>query len=293
MPYGIGVESKADMLSEKDAIYLLHEALGKGINFFDTARMYGDSENIMGKAFEGRRAEVVLATKCRHFRIDGQLLPDDQLRLFIEKSVQESLNALRTDYLDVFMLHQADLEILDNPIVAEVFDDLRKKGIIRATGSSTYTIDETQRALETGNWDVIQLPFNLLDQRQASCFHRAYKKGVGVVVRSVLLKGLLSDKGKNLHIALADVENHIRNYEALMELNVEDLPTAATRFALSFDEVSSVLVGIDKLEYLYKALQIANGKYMSPERLKEAQKLAYPDPNFLNLPYWDRMGWLK
>ena len=66
VPYGIGVKSAADMLSVKEAINLLHTAIDSGINFFDTARMYGTSENIMGNAFKSRRSEVVIATKCRH-----------------------------------------------------------------------------------------------------------------------------------------------------------------------------------------------------------------------------------
>lgn len=293
MPYGIGVESKADMLPEADAVYLLHEALDKGINFFDTARLYGESEAIMGKAFSGKRKDIVLATKCRHFRQEGKLLPDNMLKNFIESSVQESLNALKTDYLDVFMLHQADVEILRNPVIADTFAGLKEKKVIRATGASTYSAEETELAMETGNWDIIQLPFNLMDQRHGQFFGKARENGVGLVIRSVLLKGLLSDRGKNLHPALAEVENHIAGYSTLIGNQFPDLPTLATQFALSFEEVSSVLVGIDKLEYLYKALATANGQYMDEKMLKKARELVYPDPAFLNLPHWDKMGWLK
>ncbi|CAG5002429.1 hypothetical protein DYBT9275_02889 [Dyadobacter sp. CECT 9275] len=293
MPYGIGVTGREDMLSEKDAIYLLHEAQEKGINFFDTARLYGESESIMGKAFEKRRDDVVIATKCNHFRKDGKLLPDKDLKPFIENSVQESLRALRTDYLDIFMLHQADTEILKNQVIAEAFSELKDKKVIRATGASTYAAAETELAVDTGSWDIIQLPFNLMDQRHSICFQQAGQKGVGLVIRSVLMKGLLSDRGRNLHPALTEVEKHIQGYYKLVGDQFPDLPTLATQFALSFENVSAVLVGIDKMEYLYKALATANGQYMSQEQLKEAEQLTYPDPAFLNLPHWDRMGWLK
>lgn len=293
MPYGIGVTGKDDMLSERDAIYLLHQAMESGVNFFDTARLYGESESIMGKAFGSRRAGVVLATKCNHFRKEGKLLPNHELKPFILNSLQESLKALRTDYLDVFMLHQADAEILQNPVIADVFSELKHKQIIRATGASTYLEAETGLAIGCGNWDVIQLPFNLMDQRQGVFFERASESGVGLVIRSVLMKGLLSDRGKNLHPALADVEAHIQGYHALTGNRFPDLPTLATRFALSFAEVSSVLVGIDKMEYLHQALATANGDYMDEAMLKRAGNLVYPDPAFLNLPHWDRMGWLK
>jgi 1-deoxyxylulose-5-phosphate synthase len=294
LPYGIGVDTRADMLSEAEAIALLHEAIEKGINFFDTARLYGESEAIMGKAFTGRRNDIVLATKCRHFRDkNGLLLSDDLLKKFIEDSLNESLSTLKTDYVDVFMLHQADKEILGNSVIVETFQELKEKGVIRATGASTYLASETAQAIETGNWDVIQLPFNLMDQRHSVCFDQAQKQGTGLVIRSVLMKGLLSDRGKNLHPALAEVEKHIVDYQELIDENFSDLPTLATRFALSFDSIASVLVGIDKTEYLNKAVATASGQYMSKQMLDKARKMAYPDPEFLNLPHWDKMGWLK
>lgn len=294
LPYGIGVESAADMLTESEAVHLLHAALDADINFFDTARMYGNSESIMGKAFIGRRDKVVLATKCRHFRDRNGAIPENSsLQHIIETSLQESLTALQTDYVDLFMLHQADLEILENETISQVFSDLKQSGVIRATGVSTYTPKETKKAIEKGLWDVIQLPFNLMDQRQEALFSAASLAGVGIVIRSVLMKGLLSDRGKNLHPALKEVEAHIAHYAKLLGEAAPDLPTLATKFALSFSDVSSILVGIDRLEYLHKCLQAANGHYLTEETKRRAQALAYPDPEFLNLPHWDKMGWLK
>lgn len=294
MPYGIGVKNKDDMLPENEAIRLLHEAIGSGINFFDTARMYGESETIMGKAFEGRRDQVVISTKCRHLMDQsGKLPPSGELETIIESSLEESLAALKTGFVDVFMLHQANETILNNEEIASTFIKLKEKGKIRATGVSTYTSAETQLALDKKIWDAIQLPFNLMDQRQKELFPQAAEQGVGLVIRSVLLKGLLSDRGKNLHPALADVENHISAYDVLLEGSDYDLPALAVKFVLSFPEVSAALVGIDRFEYLYQSLLAANGQYLDKKRMKTAENLAYPNPGFINLPYWDKMNWLK
>jgi aryl-alcohol dehydrogenase-like predicted oxidoreductase len=294
MPYGIGVESIHDMPTEQEAIHLLRKAFESGINFFDTARMYGTSENIIGKAFKNNRNRVVIATKCKHFKNSDEGLPCYQvLRSAIMQSLQESLDALQTNYVDVYMVHQADLEIIQSADVREIFTSLKEAGLIRATGVSTYTNEQTEKAIEMGGWDVIQVPFNLMDQRQSVLFSRAAVKGTGIVIRSVLLKGLLSDKGKNLHPALSEVENHLNKYSELTNKLSVNLSTLATTFALSFPEVSSILVGIDKLSYLHQSLEAANGKYLSPEILKHAEALAYPDPAFLDLPKWDREGWLK
>jgi len=294
MPYGIGVRSASDMLSEQQSIQLLHAAIDSGINFFDTARMYGNSETIMGNAFNDRRAQVVLSTKCRHLRDNqGNLPADYKLKEIIEKSLYESLDALQTNYVDVFMLHQADIGILENDQILSVFLELKKKGFCRAVGVSTYTPEETKKAIDVNVWDMIQVPFNLMDQRQEASFAAASEKGIGIIVRSVLLKGLLSDRGKGLHPALKKVEDHIHCYHELLEGSGCDLPSVATKFALSFPEVSSILVGIDRMEYLNKSLAVADGNYLDRTMLSRARALAYPDPEFLNLPYWDKMNWLR
>lgn len=293
IPYGIGVNSHADMLSRRDAITLLHEAVDKGINFFDTARLYGESESIMGEAFEGMRDKVVLATKCNHFKeADGSIPAYARLKSIIEGSLQESLETLRTDYVDVFMLHQADLGILENVDVIRIFKELKQTGKIRAIGSSTYTVEQTRISIEKG-WDVIQLPFNMMDQRQSINFELAEQAGTGIVVRSVLMKGVLSNKGRNLHAELSQVEAHIQKYRDLLSNDIPEISTLATKFALSFSGISSVLVGIDKSEYLDKAIQTVSGKLLTEEELTKARALAYPDPEFLDLPNWDRMGWLN
>lgn len=293
MPYGIGVKSKTDMLSESEAIRLLHSAADSGINFFDTARMYGESESIMGRAFKDKRDQVVICTKCRPFRGKLEKLPDaEELKMIIEKSLSESLTELQTEYIDVYMLHQSDIEIIKNETIVNKLLDLKEEGVIRAMGVSTYTVEETKKAIESGGWDVVQLPFNMMDQSHEINFSLAAEKDVGIMVRSVLFKGILSEKGRNLYSALKDVEAHVKIYKELLSESVLDLPTLAIKFALSFEQVSSVLVGIDRMEYLQKSLTAADGIYLDNSTLSRARELQYPDPKYLDLAKWDKMGWL-
>lgn len=293
MPYGIGVNSAADMLFENQAIKLLQTAFQNGINFFDTARAYGSSENLIGKVFKANRNEVIIATKCNHFLDNSGKIPKyEGLKTIIKASLQESLNALQTDYVDVFMLHQADLNLLKNEDVQAVFTELKSSGQIRATGVSTYTNQQTEAAVDASCWDVVQVPFNLMDQRQEELFDKTQQNGIGLVIRSVLLKGLLSEKGRNLHPALHKVEQHLQQYQPLMQQPNIDLSTLATQFALSFPQISTVLVGIDKFSYLEQALKAANGNYLNKATLQQAKSLAYPEPVFLDLPKWDKEGWL-
>ncbi|MDO6439399.1 aldo/keto reductase [Cyclobacterium sp. 1_MG-2023] len=291
LPYGPGVHSEKDMLQENEAIALLLQALDKGVNFFDTARMYGKSEELIGKAFRQRREEVVICTKCQHLKNTSGDLPDDKtLVQIIRSSLEESLVALRMDYVDVLMLHQADLSILKNEAVCRTFEDLKKEGLTKSIGASTYSVEESETAINSGLWEVIQLPFNLLDQRQAEIFDLGAEKGVGMVVRSVLMRGMLSERGKNLKPPLAAIEHHISQYASLAAEEGMTLPEYATRYVLDQDKVSSVLVGIDKPVYLEKALETADLPTLNQKLLAGA--IPFPEPEFINIPYWDRMGWL-
>lgn len=137
IPYGIGIETRNDMLPEKNSIDLLNEANNSGINFFDTPRSYGASDRIIGKAFKRRRKEIVLSTKSEQLQISGGKLPNRiELTKIIEDSLHQSLKALQTDYVDVFILHTSNIETLENDNIS--FSSLKKSGIARAIGVSTY-----------------------------------------------------------------------------------------------------------------------------------------------------------
>ena len=294
MPYGLSVKSPEEMITESDAIRLLHASLDAGINFYDTARLYGASETVMGKAFYDRRQKVLIASKSKYLRKPGGPIPVyAKLKDTVEGSLRESLTELKTDYLDLYMLHQADQEILENDDVQRVFSDLKQSGVIRATGVSTYTNAQTTMAIEAGIWDAIQVPFNLMDQRSESIFEQAEEAGVGLITRSVLFKGILTAQGKNLHPALKSVEDHVKEYDTLLGEKYLNLPTLATKFVLSFEAVSAVLIGMDRLEFLEHALESADGNYLNAKDLAKAKALCFPDPEFLNLPLWDKKGWLK
>lgn len=294
IPYGIGVESHADMLDQTEAIKLLRAAVDGGINFFDTARLYGQSEEIIGKAFKDIRDSIVICTKCTHLPTGNNPQPaNESLKKIIDSSLRESLSALQTDYIDVYMIHNPTLETLNNQKISEIFLGYKSKSQVRAVGVSTYTVEETRKAIQCGTWDVIQLAFNLMDQRQGNTFSLAKQRGVGIVVRSALLKGVLTNKGCNLHPELKAVQQHRQLYNELLSKDWPRLSDLAIKFALSQKEVSSVLIGIDRMEYLCDALTLANGRYLDQETLRKATELGYPEPDFLDLRRWDKMGWLR
>lgn len=295
LPYGIGVNSTNDMPNEQDSIALLQKALDTDINFFDTALAYGKSEEILGKAFRNERETAVICTKPAHFYDSflGQTLPPgNEIKSKLHDSLEQSLSRLKTDYIDIYMSHDGTEEVINNKTVIDFYQQKKQDGTIRATGVSVYTLEQSLAAINSGMWDVIQLQFNLMDQQQLQAIEFAEKKRVGIVVRSALFKGILTGRGSNLHPELKPVQYHREKYQPLICENIKTLSELATKFILSIKGVTSVLIGIDRPEYLQSALDVANGKYLDEKTLGRAKQLAYPDPEFLNLPMWDRKGWL-
>ncbi len=292
---GIDYGIDASKPSEKESVCLLNEAFGRGINFYDTARGYGNSEEIIGKAFSGKRGEVVICSKPDHLydSFEGQSLPaSSKIQCSLERSFEKSVKNLKTDFIDIYMSHDCTEEIIEHETVTSFFNNLKKKGAIRATGISVYTVEQARLAINSGNWDVIQVAFNLMDQRLGPAMELAKEKGVGIVVRSVLFKGILTPKGDRLVSSLAKIQEWRKKYEPVCEQVGWELSELATKFVLSLDSVSSVLVGIDKLEYLEKAVRCADNNYLNEKRLDEVRGLSFPEPDFIDLPGWSRKGWV-
>jgi aryl-alcohol dehydrogenase-like predicted oxidoreductase len=119
------------------------------------------------------------------------------------------LKALQTDYIDVYLAHSVDREILERNEVAEAFCKLKTKGYVRSIGVSTYGYDDTKFAIDDGRWNVIQLAFNLMDQSATQLFPLAKQQGIGIMVRSVLMRGILTDNAPLLtHEKLRRVNEH-------------------------------------------------------------------------------------
>ncbi len=292
LPYGLGVKDHSDVPPEDEAIQLLRTAVDHGINFFDTARLYGRSEDILGKAFANRRQDVVLATKCSHFTTPLNTLSADAIRRQVRESLETSLRTLQTDHVDLYMLHTGTIDVVSHPAVIAAFDECKQQGLTRAVGASTYTPEETQKTIEMDFWNVIQLPYHLIDQRQGEFFQQAKEKGIGIVVRSVLFRGLLTDRAKTLHPELKRLQDHREKYNPVLEEAGISLAELAMSFVLSQPEVSSVLVGIDRMEYLRTAVGRASRPYLGDDILARLKALAFPEPEWINLPAWDRKGWL-
>ncbi|MDQ3815567.1 MAG: aldo/keto reductase [Armatimonadota bacterium] len=194
MNFGWGAE-------EDDSIRIIHRALDAGINFLDTADVYGKgaSETIVGKALQGRRDGVFLATKVHGRMGDG---PNDtgNSRLHIMRGCEDSLRRLNTDTIDLYQIHRPQAGIpIDETLRA--LDDLIRQGKVRYIGTSTYAAWQLTESLWQSDklglhrFVCEQPPYNLLDRRiERELLPFAQTYGFGIIPWSPLAGGMLTGK---------------------------------------------------------------------------------------------------
>lgn len=285
--YGISVEDRPNRPTEAEAINLLHRALDLGINFIDTARAYGTSEEIIGKALRAHQERCIIATKCActlegHVPLEGKELAES-----IQKSVETSLGFLKLDSIDLLQLHNPSVEFVTLEEVLQVLEDLKQQGKIRYLGVSTYGEEAPLAAIRSGAYDTIQIPYSLLDQRMANrVLPAAHEADVGVIIRSALLKGALTSKGTHLPQSLRPLYEKAKEFQFLVRGRNQTLVQAALRFALSDFRVSTVLVGTGKIEHLEEAASVSDGHPLPPEDLSRVQRMGLQNVEMIDPRFW-------
>jgi aryl-alcohol dehydrogenase-like predicted oxidoreductase len=176
--------------SDQEVAALLESARQLGVNLIDTAPAYGDSERRLGPFVENHRDDIVLCTKCGEQYVDGRSVYDFSASAILV-SVEQSLSRLRTDHVDILLLHSDghDVEILTQTDALEALSRLKKSGKIRAAGISAKTkagILEASRTL-----DVIMAPFSEKESSLTATLEEAHGRGLGVLAIKGLFSGLL------------------------------------------------------------------------------------------------------
>ena len=184
-----------------ECVRIIHAALDRGINFVDTADMYsaGESEEIVGRALQGRRDDVVLATKV-HFPMGEGRNRSGNSRRWILTEVEESLKRLQTDWIDLYQIHRPD-ESTDIEETLSVLGDLVRQGKIRAFGCSTFPAEQIVEAHWVAERRGLprlrteQPPYSLLARGvETSVLPVCQRYGMGVLTWSPLASGFLSGR---------------------------------------------------------------------------------------------------
>ena len=285
MDYGMPVAGENRRPAEGTAARLLNRALDLGINFIDTARAYGTSEEVIGRALKGRRQEYILATKVAP--PEAGELSDAEVRRHVGGSIADSLRALQTDVIDLLQIHSASAEIIRRGQVIEAIQAAQRTGQVRFAGATTYGDEAALAALEDGRYDCLQAAYHLADRYlEEKVLPLARQKDVGIVVRSVLLRGLLTHRHTFIPAQLAELRAAIQQLGALAGAEGASLPELAYRFVLGHPAVATALVGTSRLPELEAALEFAGRGPLPPGLLDRIQSVVVGDRDQLNPSTW-------
>ena len=287
-----------DPFSHDNADRILNEAVDAGINFIDTADVYGDgeSEKAVGRLVHSRSERIYVATKC------GRRLQPHTNEAYqpaaLRKFVDDSLRNMGLDTLDLIQLHCPPTEVYYRPEIFEVFDRLKDEGKIQHLGVSVEKVEEGLKAIEFPNVATVQIIFNMFRQRPADLFFtEAHRRDVGVIVRVPLASGLLTGKfHSDTTFSADDHRNFNRDgasfdkgetfsgvaYEtglvAVDELrtifpNDTNLAPDALRWILSFDAVSCIIPGASKPEHLTSNLRAPDRPAPTAEQMAAVKRI--------------------
>jgi len=198
-------------VDDRESIAAIHQALDLGINLIDTAPIYGlgHSEEIVGKAIQGRRNEALVATKCGLLfpKSNDELPPRCLSRESIVRECEDGLRRLRTDVIDVYQCHWSDPETHIHETM-DALTTLLEQGKIRAIGMSNFSCEQMTAAREFGPIHCLQPPFSMLHLRAAEdLIPYCIEHRIGVLPYSPLAKGLLTGKF-NKESRFEDIREH-------------------------------------------------------------------------------------
>lgn len=263
---------------------VIKEALEAGIRFIDTAPGYGTAERLVGDVV-GDNPDVVIATKV------APMLPSSQMEKEIHLSLEASMSSLRRSHLDIVQIHSAGVEHLDPGGMLAVLDDAVRGNLIGAIGATVYDEDAALAACMSGKVRLLQVAYNIFDQRMADkVFQVARMHNVGIVVRSVLMKGALGPGARNLPPGLRALYDAAERLCVALHCGFEALPAYATRFCLEAESVANVLVGASDLTQLRLALEAAQAGRLTAGQLDIMRRQKISDSRLLNPARWAELN---
>ncbi|KRQ87373.1 General stress protein 69 [Caloramator mitchellensis] len=267
-------------LTQDEAAKVLIKAEEYGINFVDSARGYTCSEEYIGNALKGRRQKWIIATKSMARSYDD-----------MKRDIETSLKNFRTDYIDIYQLHNIKEMSIYEQVLAEdgayrALVEAKKQGKIGHIGITAHSLDVLKVAVESHYFETIMYPYNIIERQATDVFKRAKEKDIGVIAMKPMAGGALSDG----------------------EL--------AVKFILKDDFISTVIPGMASIEEVVENAR-ASGAALKQSELELCDKIANemdnnfcrrcgycaPCPQNIDIPFsfilrsyhqnYDLKGWAK
>ena len=281
--------------SDDESLAAVRRARDLGVNFFDTSDSYGfgRSESLLGIVLSRHRQDVIIATKVGVARNSAGELKKDFSRKHILLAVDGSLKRLRTDYIDLYQLHNPTLDDLRHEEIQETMDRLQDAGKIRFWGVSIFSPEEGIEIMERGWGYALQVLYNVLNQApDRELFPLAKERGYGIIARVPLASGLLTGKYRQDAVfrsddvrqnfltprRLQEVTERVDEVRSIVGPTERTMAEASLRFVLASDAVSTTIPGAKNVRQVEGNVAAVEGR-LAPE-VVEKLRARLGDYNF-------------
>jgi len=259
-------------LTDAHAEKVLNTVLDSGINFIDTSPDYGISEDYIGKYISSRRDEYYLATKCGCNMIDkGDHYENSHVwkSEHILTNIEASLKRMKTDYVDIWQLHNPTCEDVLKGELIETMEKVRKQGKVRFVSISS-TVPHIQTYIEWGKFDTYQIPYSALQREHETIISDTAKSGAGVIVRGGVARGEPGQSG-------APNEDAWKKWDSAgldkLLAQGQSQTDFMLRFTLSHPDMHTTIVGTMDIKHLEANIKSANAGPLSDEVYNKAKDM--------------------
>ena len=266
-----GIANKKGNLTDEDAIQLLQTAWDYNIRSFDTAPAYGESERRLGMFIKNNKLNLDLKSFCICTKIGITKSDGTKKEIYeeIRASITKSLQLLNLNKIGICLLHKT--RDMYNDFVIDNLEKIQEEGMIEKFGVSVYTPKEVEDFIEKDIFKVIQIPFNIFDQRliHLGLLDRLSLKKVIVFARSAFLQGLFFLNRDTLPIYVKPAREYLLKLDMISEkygLSVNEL---SLRFMKSFRQIDSVILGMETLDQISENCKIFEKPILDKELIDE------------------------
>jgi aryl-alcohol dehydrogenase-like predicted oxidoreductase len=281
--------------SDDDSLAAIRRARELGVNFFDTSDSYGfgRSESLLGIVLSRKRHEVVIATKVGVVRTSTGDLRKDFSKQHIHHALDGSLKRLRSDYIDLYQMHNPTIDDLERGDIQEVMERLQDDGKVRFWGVSISSIEDGLEIVKRGWGHALQVLYNVLNQAPATdLLPLAKERGFGVIARVPLASGLLTGKYREgttfpandirqnflTPRRLTEATQRVDEVKSIVGGAARRVAEGALRFVLASDAVSTAIPGARTARQVESNAAASEGKL--PPDVVEKLKARLGDYNF-------------
>jgi aryl-alcohol dehydrogenase-like predicted oxidoreductase len=274
-----GINNGSGKPSQETVNSILDLSFENGITILDTAEAYGNAQEVIGNYHHASANKFKVITKFSAKRND---LPQD-----IESRVKQNIQLLKVSSLHSYMFHSyTDFE-LHFPRFKNQLVSLKKEGLVQKIGVSIYTNREFESLLERDDIDLIQLPFNLLDNQfqRGSLIQKAKDKGVEIHTRSVFLQGLFFKELQHLAESFSALKPYLNELKSISKEYSVSMNQMALNYAINQPNIDSVLIGVDLPEQLLNNLEAIKNK-LPVEVIRRIDVIKVKEIEMLNPSNW-------